>query len=183
MKSIAKWEIVQLDFPIKVSCKNPFLDVELSVMFNKGDLRYTIDGFYDGMEDDRSIWRVRFAPMEEGDWYYETSSNIGELNNITGTFVCTIEESKGGLVCSNKYPNWFFRQSGEPVLIVNDGWYPHPANGHWISYEDVDYQQPSEKDMEDFIDLLSDNGVNLFIDMGQLYARQRSVTDISFQWP
>ena len=61
---------------------NPFVDVRVSARFIQGDTAVEANGFYDG----DGIYRVRFMPEKTGDWSYRTSSNVRELDGVTGTF-------------------------------------------------------------------------------------------------
>lgn len=61
---------------------NPFVDVELSARFSRGDRSIDVAGFYDG----DGVYRVRFLPDEPGEWRYETRSNRPELNGQAGRF-------------------------------------------------------------------------------------------------
>ena len=151
----------------------------LQAVFSNGQLACTVDGFYDG----GGTWRVRFSPMREGVWHFATHANVPALDGITGEFRCTPAVSRGPLTLSPQFPNWFFRGDGAAQLIVNDGWFPHTANGHELPFEDLEFQQPSEKDLNSFFDILADHGVNMVVGMSQLYARQKSITDTSFVWP
>ncbi|MBQ9409964.1 MAG: DUF5060 domain-containing protein, partial [Clostridia bacterium] len=179
MVSTAKWEIFETSFHCGRSFDNPFVDVELTAEFWGENGRYMVDGFYDG--DD--CWRIRFSPMHEGAWRYVTHANVPELDGQSGEFVCTAPVSRGPLALNPQFPNWFFRGDGEAQLIINDGWFPHTANGHELPFEDLEFQQPSEADFNRFFDILSGHGVNMVVGMSELYARQKSITDKSFVWP
>jgi hypothetical protein len=121
--------------------------------------------------------------MFEGEWQYRILADNRQLDGQTGSFLCTAAVSRGGLTVSPHYANWFCREDGLPQLIVNEGWYPHPANGRFFPHEDVDYQQPSEADMQTYFQVLGEHKVNMVIDIAQLFARQSTVTDTSFRWP
>ena len=179
MRSVPKWEIFEDSFQLCENLENPFVEVELSARFYKEGVSYTVDGFYDG-ED---VWRIRFSPMHEGVWHYVTRSNKPALNGLTGEFTCTQAVSRGPLTLNPQFPNWFFRGDGEAQLIVNDGWFPHTANGHELPFEDLEFQQPSGSEFNRFFDILSEHGVNMVVGMSELYARQSSITDTSFVWP
>jgi hypothetical protein len=183
MQSIAKWEIFEQQFTSKQNFANPFLDIDLQAVMTCGRLRQVVDGFYDGVQDGRHVWRVRFAPMQEGLWQYEMRSNAPELDGLTGSFQCVEPVSAGGLTTNPHFANWFFREDGNPQWIVNEGWYPHPANGGDFDYEEVNFPQPTEQDMIDYFRILSGYGVNMVIDIAQLYARQTFITDPTFRWP
>ncbi len=64
---------------------NPFLEVNLSATFKQGARHLELAGFYDG----NGSYLIRFMPDTEGEWKYETASNIAELKGQTGSFVCT----------------------------------------------------------------------------------------------
>ena len=179
MPGVAKWEIFEESFQVLRSFENPFAEVELKADFISDGICCSVDGFYDG----GGVWRIRFSPMQEGAWRYETHANISELDGLTGGFECTKPISRGPLTLNPQFPNWFFRGDGKAQLILNDGWFPHTANGHELPFEDLEFQQPSEKDFDDYFDILSGYGVNMVAGMSELYARQKSITDRTFVWP
>jgi hypothetical protein len=162
--------------------ENPFIEVSLEAVFSGNGGVYTVDGFYDGEEKGRHVWRVRFAPMREGEWKYETRSNDRALCT-SGAFICTAPVSSGGLTINPQYGNWFVREDGSFPFICNEGWYPHAGNGKQFSFEDVDYPPPTESDWQIYLDILAEHKINFIIDIGQLYARQSSIFDPSFRWP
>jgi hypothetical protein len=61
---------------------NPYIDVELSARFTKGDRTVSVFGFYDGGGE----YRIRFMPEQEGEWRYLTRSNTAELDGKKGRF-------------------------------------------------------------------------------------------------
>ncbi|MGI6652801.1 MAG: DUF5060 domain-containing protein [Christensenellales bacterium] len=184
MRTVPKWDFIELTFTSDRTFSNPFLDVSLSADFTLGPHRLNADGFYDGMEDGRHVWRIRFAPAYEGEWSYTTFSDLDQLDGIQGVFACVAPVSRGGLTLSPHFSNWFMRQDGTYQFIVNDGWYPHPGGvNSQFPHEDYEFQQPSESDMKLYMKTLSDHRVNLIIDIAQLYSRQETITDPSFRWP
>ncbi|WP_161606063.1 DUF5060 domain-containing protein [Microlunatus speluncae] len=204
MSKIAKWEVFEATLSTSAEYENPFLEVDVRAEFSSGGVRHRVDGFYDGVEEGRHVWRVRFAPTEEGEWTYATTADDPELRT-NGSFTCTPAISAGALRVSGTFGNWFERQDGSHTFIANDGWYPHVANRSRkaavaptttyqpppgrrlkdgdLTFEDVDFQQPSEADWLSYLDILADHKINLIVDIGQLYARQSTITDTSFRWP
>jgi hypothetical protein len=63
---------------------NPFLDVTISARFTNGDRNVTAIGFYDG----DGTYKVRFMPETQGEWSYETVSNVAELSGKSGKLTC-----------------------------------------------------------------------------------------------
>jgi len=187
MTTIPKWEVFEASVSTTTAFDNPFLDVSVEAVFSNGTDSHRVDGFYDGVDGDRHVWRVRFAPMVEGEWTYAISASESDLV-ATGSFTCGPATSSGSLRISQAFGNWFEREDGSHTFILNDGWFPHVANrsgnyGAELVFEDVDFQQPSEQDWNTYVDILSDHGVNFIVDIGQLYARQSTITDTSFRWP
>ena len=82
-EEVEQWDVfeIMLNGP---SAGTPFMDVELSAVFKSGDESILVPGFYDG----KGIYRIRFSPPSQGDWTYQTESNIGELSNKKGKFHC-----------------------------------------------------------------------------------------------
>ena len=189
MRRVPKWEILELTFYLDREINNPFTEVSVSAILEylsgkeSRGREIEMDGFYDGKEGGRHVWRIRFAPMWEGEWSYRTRSDEKTLDGITGMFQCMPPVSSGGLTVNPRFPNWFAREDGSFPVIMNEGWYPHPCNGFDREYERRDFPQPGEEDMKIYLQMLADHGVNLGVDIGQLYARQSSVTDIGFRWP
>ena len=184
MTRVAKWEIFEYSMYTEKSFKNPFFEVDVTCEFTFGSLSLTADGFYDGEENGKNVWRVRFAPMIEGEWTFKTASSLAEFDGLCGSLVCTAPVSRGPLTINKENPHWFSRADGSPQFIVNDGWFPHV--GHEALCEPLvkdDHQQPTEQDFKDFISLLSEHGVNMIVGMTQLYARNPKVFDVTFLWP
>jgi hypothetical protein len=92
-REFAKWSMVEITFTGPDSRgrdePNPFA-VRLEVEFTSAQgTQYRVPGFYDGDGNrglNGNVWKVRFAADKIGDWKYETSSDNGKLNGITGKF-------------------------------------------------------------------------------------------------
>jgi hypothetical protein len=79
-----KWAFFELSLPHHYA-GNPFLDVTLSATFTHEDHRVHVNGFYDG----EGIFKIRCMPDQEGQWQFITHSNVPELDNQRGEFLCT----------------------------------------------------------------------------------------------
>ncbi len=82
--NVEKWDVFELTFD-GPSEGNPFTDVSLSAEFSNGTKIYNPEGFYNG----KGVYKIRFMPVEEGQWSYITKSNTEVLNGKKGTFNCT----------------------------------------------------------------------------------------------
>ena len=87
---IEKWGMFEIELTASKE-GNPFVDVTLNAQFiccnseayNKENC-ITVEGFYDG----DGIYKIRFMPNECGEWKYTTSSNLKDLDGISGAFTC-----------------------------------------------------------------------------------------------
>ncbi|MBU1305488.1 MAG: DUF5060 domain-containing protein, partial [Alphaproteobacteria bacterium] len=61
---------------------NPFRDVDLRATFTQGDRQVEVTGFYDG----GGAYKLRLLPDAEGQWHYQTASNIDALDGVRGSF-------------------------------------------------------------------------------------------------
>jgi hypothetical protein len=84
---IAKWGLFELRINARAK-GNPFIDVSLECSFTKFLSSTTVRGFYDG--DDTFV--VRFMPEELGNYQFTTSSNLRDLDGLSGTFECVAPE-------------------------------------------------------------------------------------------
>ena len=80
---VAQWDVYEITLNGPSSGK-PFMEVELSARFKNGEETIHVPGFYDG----NGIYRIRFSPVGQGKWTYETESNVAELSDHEGKFQC-----------------------------------------------------------------------------------------------
>jgi hypothetical protein len=79
--TIEKWGVFEAAFQ-GPSNGNPFLDVTLDVDFFQSARKVTVPGFYDG----EGVYRVRFMPDHEGEWFYRVRSTASSLEGLKGSF-------------------------------------------------------------------------------------------------
>ena len=82
-RTVEQWDIFELSLDGPRD-GNPFLDVELSATFTRGDRAIEVNGFYDGSDK----YLVRFMPDATGRWSYVTESSEASLDGKRGTFQC-----------------------------------------------------------------------------------------------
>ena len=66
------------------SSGNPYMEIELSAVFQNKEECVEVPGFYDG----NGIYRIRYSPNSQGIWTYKTESNVAELSGRKGKFDC-----------------------------------------------------------------------------------------------
>jgi hypothetical protein len=80
---VEQWNV----FEIKLagpSSGNPYMEVVLSADFSNNEITLRVPGFYDG----NGSYCIRFSPDQTGTWTYQTESNVEELANKKGSFIC-----------------------------------------------------------------------------------------------
>ena len=100
LEKVQQWDVYEISFT-GPSADNPYIDVELSAVFSSKDVSKTVPGFYDG----DGIYRIRFSPPSQGKWNYITTSNVPELSELEGKFLCgpSSEDNHGPLRIVNTY--------------------------------------------------------------------------------
>jgi hypothetical protein len=118
------WVANEIVLESNIKYDDPFNDVDVDLILTKGEITYTIPGFWDG----KNTWRVRFTCTEEGTWTYKTictdTKNTG-LHNITDTVVCEkydgdLEVYKRGFVKTQKNTKYFMYNDGTPFFYLGD---------------------------------------------------------------
>jgi hypothetical protein len=82
--TIEKWDFFEASFE-GPSTGNPFLEVSLEAVFQQGNRKVRVPGFYDG----EGTYRIRFMPDAEGEWTFRTSSKTAALDGKEGSFTAT----------------------------------------------------------------------------------------------
>ncbi|MBN1996245.1 DUF5060 domain-containing protein, partial [candidate division KSB1 bacterium] len=98
--SVEKWDRFEVTLEGPKS-GNPFKDVVVSAEFTNEENAIPVTGFYDG----NGRYKIRFMPSQIGVWNYKTKSNVKDLDNISGTFHCTVpsRDNHGPVKVRNKY--------------------------------------------------------------------------------
>jgi hypothetical protein len=97
---VERWGVFEVALPGPTD-GNPFVDVSLSARFIHENQYLDIPGFYDG----DGIYRLRFDPVEIGDWHFITHSNRPELDGKTGAFtaVAPLKSNHGPVSVRNTF--------------------------------------------------------------------------------
>jgi hypothetical protein len=113
IEEVERWSTFELAVHAPIS-GNPFTDADFGAVFTHGHRGVEVDGFYDGDE----TFRVRFMPDVEGEWRYETRSNVDELAGRTGSFNCTpaTGDNHGPVRVADRYH--FAYEDGTPFYQV-----------------------------------------------------------------
>jgi hypothetical protein len=79
MQQAEQWGLVEVQLK-GPSSGNPFADVQFSALFELGNEKHSVTGFYDGGGN----YCARFMPNRVGRWQYTTHSNVADLDGKTG---------------------------------------------------------------------------------------------------
>ena len=104
-----KWKIFELTLNGPTD-GNPFTDVKLTGQFINASDTISVQGFYDG----NGAYKIRFMPKKEGEWFYQTVSNVKKLDKKKGSFLCTsaLKDNHGPVEVKNTY--YFAYADGTP---------------------------------------------------------------------
>ena len=120
-----KWRAAEIEFKSTAEYKYPYLDVDMEAIFtSQNGTVIKRKAFYDG----DNIWRVRFAPTEEGEWTYITVStnrlDTG-LHGHSGKIICKpysgeFDIYKRGFIRSEEGKRYLTYADGTPFFYTAD---------------------------------------------------------------
>lgn len=114
--TIEKWDTCEFSFLSQTTYGNPFVDVDLTAVFTHENGRtIQVNGFYDGDQ----TWRVRFMPLAEGRWSFETASNDADLNGQSGELACVPPNQDYLRGPVHAQGHHFFRADGTPHYLLS----------------------------------------------------------------
>jgi hypothetical protein len=130
-KILQRWLPHDFAYSSSFDHENPFAVTFGATLVSPSSGAYTFDGFYDG----DSVWKLRFAPWEEGVWSIRTKSDDLMLDGHELTFVCVVESENsahnsvgaanvpigtlhGGLLVDYDHPNHFIREDDERYFLM-----------------------------------------------------------------
>lgn len=131
-----KWVMHETVFYAENTYSRPFYDVKLDVEYTSpSGKKYTVPAFWDG----DNIWRVRFAPTEEGVWTYKTAGSSDAGLNKSGTLGCNTY--KGDL---DIYKHGFIKPTGRYFSYDDGTPFFYLGDTHWTMLkEEIDSAGPN----------------------------------------
>lgn len=117
--TVPRWERHEFVLRGKSHVNNPFREAALIGEFTSPSGKLiVVEGFHDG--DD--VWRLRFAPSEEGTWSYLLRGEGVELSQ-RGRFMCTPAQGQGFIGIHPNNPYVFAYSDGSPYFPMGDTCY------------------------------------------------------------
>jgi len=122
--------------------------------------------FYDGIEDSKALWRLRFTPDAAGTWtWHSDCAALANDNTLQGQAECAAAnpEAGGAIYRHPSYPKFLARQSGDAFVPVG-----LEMDALFMLEETASEGYPS---VGQVLDLLSDAGINyLFVQVYYNYS-------------
>jgi hypothetical protein len=116
---VPRWEMHEFSMKGKAHVANPFRDAALVGEFvSPSGQTNVLDGFHDGAD----MWRLRFAPGEEGEWSYLLRGEGVEILQ-RGKLRCTAPRGHGLIRIHPENPYAFAHADGAPFFPMGDTCY------------------------------------------------------------
>jgi len=122
--TVGQWDLFEKSFDSSESYENPFMEVQLEVIFEKDGAEWKQPAFWNGGK----TWTVRFAFPETGTFSYRVESNDPSLNQKRGTV--DVQAYKGdnplikhGHLRVSENGRYFEHADGTPFFWMGDTWW------------------------------------------------------------
>jgi len=122
--AIGQWEVFETSFETSKDYANPFMDVQVDVVFEKDGTQWKQPAFWNG----GSTWTVRFAFPETGTFAYRTESNddvLGAIEGVidVGPYTGDNPLIRHGHLRISENRRHFEHADGTPFLWMGDTWW------------------------------------------------------------
>jgi hypothetical protein len=120
-------EVFETSFESSKEYKNPFVEIEVDVIFSDGKKQWKVPAFWDGGK----TWKVRFAAPQKGDYsYHAVATDKSNKGLNTGKTTLTVTEYTGdnplyqrGKLRVTKDHRHFEFSDGSPFFCLGDTWW------------------------------------------------------------
>ena len=89
LPAVEQWSVHEITLNGPAS-GNPYEDVRLRARFSQGQTSLDVHGFWDGEDQ----YKIRFSPPSTGEWRFESTSNVPQLDGKTGAFTASKPAAK-----------------------------------------------------------------------------------------
>ena len=170
---IAQWQTYDIKVQINTTeNENPFTVEPEYEFYAASGKRMVIKGFYNGNQE----YIIRFTPDETGQWEARPVHKA-RIKNKLPVYEFSVAENKSGshgsIVLSDKNPQKLYYEDGTPY--------------HMLAFEldwlfALDYNEPSLKTAEKFIDIVKDHGFNKVIMNVYAFDRNDKVEGVKAEY-
>lgn len=142
-----QWAVFETSFTSANKYDNPFMDVQVEVVFRCSDQQWVVPAFWAGGDS----WTVRFAPPVQGDYTFRVKStdpSNKDLNGDERTLQVTAYTGdnpllKHGFLRVAKDNRHFEHADGTPFFWLGDTWWKCLAKGDASAWKD--YGSPAQR--------------------------------------
>lgn len=125
--SAEQWTVFERSFASEESYANPFLDVQVDVIFRHGEKQWRVPTFWAGGD----TWTVRFAPPSQGDYTFQVTCSDPTNASLNGTaqplhvtgYTGDNPLLKHGFLRVAGDKRHFEHSDGTPFLWLGDTWW------------------------------------------------------------
>lgn len=79
-RAAEQWDVFETSFTSARKYDNPFMDVEVDVVFQCGDQKWMVPAFWAGGDK----WTIRFAPPVQGDYTFKVTCSDPSNQPLNG---------------------------------------------------------------------------------------------------
>ena len=122
-----QWAVFETSFTSAKKYENPFLDMEVDVVFRSGDQQWVVPAFWAGGDQ----WTVRFAPTAQGDYTFQVKCSDPANQMVNGAaqplhvtaYTGDNPLLKHGFVRVSTDQRHFEHADGTPFFWLADTWW------------------------------------------------------------
>lgn len=134
-RHVPHYGVFELSYAADPADRHPIFETTFEVTFTRPDgSTVTAEGFYDGTR----TYKARAYADAPGEWQWNTTSNLPDLNDQAGRFVAVTSHLKGQLKLHPADPYQFAYDNGDWFLHIGDTGYRYVADTEpeWRAYID-----------------------------------------------
>ena len=150
---VQKWEVIDILLKVKTTTKQPFSTNFEAIFTHKNGTKQVAPGFYNGNNE----WIIRFSGSLEGDWNFETKSDVKLLNGKKGTVTVTANkpDNHGAIALQKENSQHFYYEDGTPYFLL-------AFECDWLYALDYHSEKGIPK-TDHLLNLLNENGFNQIV--------------------
>ena len=108
------WEKQEFTFKASIDTSNPFTDVSFGAIFESGENKLDVKGFYDGND----VWKIRFMPPSVGSWEMTTYSSHSSIDGKKINFTVAPNTSSNHGPVNVEHRFHFSHADGTPFFVL-----------------------------------------------------------------
>ena len=150
---IQKWEVLDISFIANAKISNPYSTDFSAHFIHESGKEQEVFGFYNGNNE----WLIRFSSALEGNWSFETKSDLKKLNGKIGKVKVSPskKDNHGGIIIKKDNSQHFYYEDGTPYFLL-------AFECDWLYALDYHNDKGLPK-TNHLLDLVAENGFNQIV--------------------